>query len=150
VVSLDPFIHILAWSVAAAGLLLVAWALLWDRSRGRRRCPNCWYDLSATAGLHCSECGHEARHERQLFRTRRQWNWAAIGVVIMLAAWTTGSWQPVKRDGWAAAFPNFVLQPSLSLFSQQADALPRLSRVGSGWTRWQRLIVAASVRDKLR
>jgi hypothetical protein len=43
-----------AWVLA--GLLLVgggwlfAWALFWDRSRGRRRCPKCWYDLRGTQG----------------------------------------------------------------------------------------------------
>ena len=31
--------------VPLLGLLLVCWGLWGDRSRGRPRCPKCWYDM---------------------------------------------------------------------------------------------------------
>lgn len=35
-----------AWLLAATGLTLALWALFWDRAKGRRRCPKCWYNLA--------------------------------------------------------------------------------------------------------
>ena len=34
--------------VALVGLLLVCWGLWGDRSKGRPRCPKCWYDMRGT------------------------------------------------------------------------------------------------------
>ncbi|MBK7406234.1 MAG: hypothetical protein IPJ41_16920 [Phycisphaerales bacterium] len=59
------------------GFVLIGWGLRGDRSRGRRRCPRCWYDMRSTlheargASLRCPECGHAPRGERDLYRTRR-------------------------------------------------------------------------------
>jgi len=99
----------------AAGLLLVGgvwltgWSLFHDRARGRRRCPKCWYDLRGTPGLRCSECGYEAKRERQLFSTRRRWRLAALGVLLMLAASSAGLAPKVRRDGWLSLVPTTVL-----------------------------------------
>ena len=53
-----------AWASLAAGSLatvaLLTLALVGDRPRARRRCPGCWYDMSATRGLVCPECGVDA------------------------------------------------------------------------------------------
>ena len=40
------------WLLAAAGFALFAWALFRDRSRGRKRCPKCWYDMTGGADAH--------------------------------------------------------------------------------------------------
>ena len=48
------------WAVVALAVLsmaIVSLALFRDRSRGRRRCPGCWYDISATSGMTFPECG---------------------------------------------------------------------------------------------
>src|SRR6185436_16171664 len=85
----------IALALVALGLCL--WALLWDRSRGRRRCPRCWYDMSGaparadtpgapTDPLTCPECGRQIKHERRLLRTRRRWGWAAASILLLLAA----------------------------------------------------------------
>jgi hypothetical protein len=56
--------------IPAIGLLLVCWGLWGDRSKGRSRCPKCWYDMRGTAPrLECPECGHDAGQERR--RKRR-------------------------------------------------------------------------------
>jgi hypothetical protein len=58
--NLDWLYHTFGWTLAAAGMVLLAWALFWDRSRGRRRCPKCWYNMEGVPGLRCPECGREA------------------------------------------------------------------------------------------
>ena len=41
------------------GSIYIAWkAWFGDRSRGRKRCPKCWYDMAYSSTLTCSECGH--------------------------------------------------------------------------------------------
>ncbi len=76
--SIERLFWLMGAVVACGGLVLTGWALFWDRARGRRRCPKCWYDLAATpagaAGTTCPECGRTARSERELARTRRR-NW---------------------------------------------------------------------------
>jgi hypothetical protein len=66
--------------VAALALAAIGWCIAGDRARGRRRCPKCWHDLSATPGLTCSECGFSARAEADLHRTRRR-----VGLAVALS-----------------------------------------------------------------
>ena len=71
--------------VPLVGFVLVAWGLWGDRSKGRLRCPKCWYDMRGTVPrLVCPECGHDARQERQLYRTRRAWRRIVVGAVLVL------------------------------------------------------------------
>ena len=80
----------LIWVIGGAMLLAAAAvalrALFADRSRGRRRCPKCWYEMTGVAGLRCPECGREARGERKLLRTRRRPMRAAAGLALALLA----------------------------------------------------------------
>ncbi|NNF42556.1 MAG: hypothetical protein HKN62_05830 [Phycisphaerales bacterium] len=65
--------------VVFIGLLFAAWwSLFSDRPRGRRRCPQCWYDLTYSPGMRCGECGHTGRRESEFTRTRRR-----LGVFLM-------------------------------------------------------------------
>ena len=46
---IETGIYLLAIAaVPFIGLLLVFWGLWGDRSRGRPRCPKCWYDMRGT------------------------------------------------------------------------------------------------------
>lgn len=83
--SLDWLYHTLGWTLGGAGLLLLLWALFWDRSRGRRRCPKCWYDMAGVPGLKCPECGRTAHLEAKLHKTRRRKRWAIAGLLIVLS-----------------------------------------------------------------
>ena len=73
--------------VLVVGVCLLLWGLGGDRSRGRARCPRCWYDMRAHAEaerLRCPECGHDARTQRRLYRPRRR-RWAIVlGAVLLL------------------------------------------------------------------
>jgi hypothetical protein len=94
---------------AGAGVWLLYRAMLWDRARGRRRCPGCWYDMAGLVGLRCPECGRVARRERTLRRTRRRWWWGCVGVVLVVAG-LSGMYAPTAiRLGWPGAVPTWVL-----------------------------------------
>jgi hypothetical protein len=104
--------------LAAAGIAVGAWALLWDRVRGGRRrprCPGCWYDMSGSAGQAdggavCPECGRRVRHVRQLHRSRRRWRWAVAGAVAAVAGYAAWCVPRVRDEGWQWGFaPTTVL-----------------------------------------
>lgn len=95
--------------VGAIGLLLLAWALLWDRSKGRRRCPECWYDMSG-GGLTCPECGKTVKRERKLRRTRRRWRWAMLGFVLCIGSLALlGQGRSLQPGGWWNNAPTTLL-----------------------------------------
>lgn len=74
----------LGGTLAGLGTLLAAWALLWDRAHGRKRCPKCWYDMAGVEALPaaCPECGRVVRRERGLRRTRQRWVVASLSVAV--------------------------------------------------------------------
>jgi hypothetical protein len=104
--------------IPVIGLLLLCWGVRGDRSKGRSRCPQCWYDMRGSLPrLECPECGHDAEQRRQLYRTRRGRRRIAVGVVlVVLSSYPlaiVGAWcrdqasmsRLVKgRDRWATGF----------------------------------------------
>lgn len=96
------------WGLVALGVAMAVWALLWDRARGRVRCPRCWYDMRG-GGLVCPECGRVVKSERALRRTRRRWGWAVAGVVIVLVGAQMWDQPGRRREGWTRAVPTSVL-----------------------------------------
>lgn len=95
--------------IALGGAALLYWSLFHDRARGRRRCPKCWYDLRAATTLTCPECGRTAQREGQLFKTRRRWRWAMVGVMLAAAGLVVPVVPKARRDGWPSVLPNTVL-----------------------------------------
>ncbi len=111
----------IAVGLPAAGLC--AWALWFDRARGRPRCPRCWYPLdhlvrreadgtpgrSPPPAYICPECGHRAPSLRRLFRTHRRWRLAALALVVAIGA--QGPWLAGEiRSGHAwRLLPNTAL-----------------------------------------
>ena len=107
-VALTLLTFLLVAAVAAGGIGVSWWAIFGDKARGRRRCPRCWHDLSRTPGLTCSECGHAARGEHDLARSRRRWGLAA-GTLLAVAAVAIWAQSMVLNQGWPAYVPDLLL-----------------------------------------
>jgi len=108
------------------------WGLYGDSGRGRRRCPRCWYDMSGTPGLTCTECGHAVPHEGDLQRTRRR---VLPALAAAVAAALGASWVITRGNeaGWVTMLPAGVLISALPLLGEPHGRLPaeldsRLSR----------------------
>lgn len=126
--------YITCGAVAAAlGFALLAWALFGDRSRGRKRCPSCWYDMSAAVELRCPECGYVAQRERKLYKTRRRWKLALTSVVLFAFAAYLGLQPKAQRDGWLSMMPTtgLLLYFSITQNDVVLEAITnRMSRTG--------------------
>lgn len=90
-------------------LVLLVWALFLDRSRGRRRCPKCWYDMSGTDALTCSECGKTVKHEKKLHKTRRRKRWAVLAIIMLAGSYMLWSGPKVREHGWVSILPATAL-----------------------------------------
>ena len=133
----DWLFVLLGLALAAGAMALLSWALFRDRSRGRRRCPKCWYDMSGTPGKRCPECGREARRERAFFRTRRRWRRAALGVPMLALAYLSFKVPELRNGGWTALVPSTALilvapatNPSAGMPVQTAG-LPAIPAIAS-------------------
>lgn len=106
-----------AASLGLSGLALLLWALMWDRSRGRLRCPKCWYRLEATAQIErdggmlrkCPECGREA-NEHKLQKCRRRWGWATMAVLVLVLGGAAGGWPVVQSRGWSLISTRWLVE----------------------------------------
>lgn len=78
--------------VLLTGLSFLIAFLRGDPSRGRPRCPLCWYSLTGAipsasdikSPPKCPECGHVASQSTHLFRTRRPKRRIALGLALMI------------------------------------------------------------------
>ena len=110
----DWVFHTLGWTLAGLGLLLALWALFWDRARGRKRCPKCWYSMEGAAKgdggkYKCPECGRRIADDRTLRRTRRRLRRVALGAFVCVVGYAVFMTPAVRRDGWIAAAPTSAL-----------------------------------------
>ncbi len=109
--------HWVWWGTAIGlgvlGMGLLGWALLWDRSRGRLRCPRCWYRMEGApegeAGPRCPECGRTIGRARALRRTRRRWRWAVVSCLLLVGAEVSWVTPRGLRDGWLSVVPTTAL-----------------------------------------
>lgn len=91
----------------SGGLVVVGWRF--DPSLGRRRCPKCWYDLSATKGLLCTECGNEVSSERQLRRSRRSRLTMVMALLPILLVPIVQRGLYTWKVGWVGLLPTSVM-----------------------------------------
>jgi hypothetical protein len=81
----------------------------WFRAGGKagrvRSCRRCRFDLSATDGHTCPECGHTARCEAEHYAGRFRWSVAALGLVLLLSAVVVAMTPGIRRDGWLHLLP---------------------------------------------
>lgn len=142
--SLDWIFWLVGGLVGPAGLALLAWSLFADRARGRARCPRCWYDLSGSRGLRCSECGYVSRRARAFLKTRRRWRWALAGAMLIAVGYEIAVTPRIQRDwrwhGWRGMVPTTVLLlalPWVETESPLASALFTRTAPEEAWA-WQR------------
>lgn len=101
---------IASWALLALGAGVIVWALfVRGRAKGKRRCPKCWYDMSATDGMTCPECGRTQKREKTFGKRRRSWKLASLGVLLLLASYGASVTPDVKRGGWMWAVPRWAL-----------------------------------------
>ncbi len=136
----------LGWTLAGLGVLLALWALFWDRSRGRRRCPKCWYSMEGAAqakdgGLTCPECGKEIKVASHLCKTRRRWRVVALAGLLIWGATVSYRFNWPGREGVMAAVPTTALVLFVSDYTAR-DAVTRslLERLWrepiAPWDKW--------------
>lgn len=104
----DLLIILSGIACALIGIIAGLWGLFWDRSRGRKRCPKCWYNMSGTPSLVCSECGHEAISEKKQLKTRRRWR-VLIVCIVVFATGLGAIGYGLTNAGWREFVPTTVL-----------------------------------------
>ena len=119
------------WGFIAAGLFVLAlglsvllWALFSDRSKGRERCPGCWYDMSGAPGdaaIRCPECGRAAYSRREFRRTRRRWRLAVLAL-FLVASGPAILFLVVRRSGWWALMPTEALVRTMDVSAAESTA----------------------------
>ena len=121
-----PWTAWLWWIGGAAlgllGLWLLYWSLLHDRSKGRRRCPKCWYDMSGTDSMTCSECGRTTKREKNLYKTHRRWRWAFAALVVFMFLGAIALTPKVRKDGWTSIVPTTALIVGLPWYEDWSDS----------------------------
>lgn len=141
---------ILLGSLVGCGLFTAAawWALFSDRARGRRRCPRCWFDMSHTAGLRCTECGHLAGGEANLRHTRRR---PVIGFMAVFACAVAGAHgiESVRATGVGPYLPTPVLIRMLgaggpAFRDVETELLRRIATDGLPPEAWWRILRGAA------
>ncbi len=116
-----------------AGLVVLARAAVGDPSRGRRRCGGCWYDMSATPGMTCPECGRTVKSEKGLFRTRRRKRGLVVAALFLAASATCGALPWFSGGGWKDRMPDTVLVALLPYLNNNSSLLEELHNRIDTW-----------------
>lgn len=95
--------------LALMGMATIAAGIRFDPSKGRRRCPKCWYDMSGTIGLTCPECGKQSEAERALHRTRAKRPIIIVGFALLSLIAVVQRTPTVRECGWRGWIPTSVL-----------------------------------------
>jgi rubredoxin len=112
------------WVVALLLMCLGTWLFVLGLRRrevpDRRVCPKCRYDLRATPGTQCSECGYVLKNETEARQLGRRTWLALLGllVAISLPTWTVQ--HRVRAYGWdyyTRLYPFYWISPDLTLWA---------------------------------
>ncbi len=116
------------WGVGAAGwvvaaIVVIATGAWFDRSKGRPRCPACWYDVESMlkegegrtfAQVQCPECGRKIRRARELYRTRRHVLLIRLGLFMLLCAYLTLAMPRTMEFGATGLMPTTAMIACMS------------------------------------
>ena len=143
----------LIWSVGCAifalGTGVLLRALLWDRARGRQRCPNCWYSMEGLtdtpSAAICPECGLCVKRASALFRTRRHWRVASVGLLAMILSATMVAFPFVRAKHWYDIAPDTVLLLTMhqdpGSWTGATRELHNRAAKGSLWNWQERMVI---------
>lgn len=106
---LDMFLIVLSLFLGVLALLVATWALFADSARGRKRCPACWYDMSASPTLTCPECGTMAGSAAALLRTRRRWRVLLASAVLLLLCGASAIGPSVRAGNASRLLPDAAI-----------------------------------------
>ncbi|TVQ61984.1 MAG: hypothetical protein EA378_05835 [Phycisphaerales bacterium] len=97
--------------VVAGGLVGLVRTWVCRRRPRWRHCPRCLYDMRATGGRRCPECGGEARSERAMFRARSRRRHVVAGLAMLLigAGIAIHGYTRQQAQGWWSLVPTAVL-----------------------------------------
>lgn len=119
--SLSPW-DISAGVVIFIGVGMAVAGLTFDRSRGRARCPKCWYDLDENIrrgdsgdfeSLTCPECGYSSGRLADFYRTRRKPRYVLASLLALPLAYTAWKIPSVNKYGPNGLIPNAALIAAL-------------------------------------
>ncbi|MFG0242050.1 MAG: hypothetical protein ACF8R9_04605 [Phycisphaerales bacterium JB054] len=135
---------VVAVPLLVAGVVCVARFMLGDRSRGRLRCPKCWYDMDG-GGEKCPECGRVVRSGRDLRRTRRPKRWAVVGVGLLLLGGASLATRRVMLHGAVSLVPDWVLVAGMERWPADSTLYLELKR-----RHWEGELSVGSQRSLIR
>ena len=105
-----------AFAAIVVCMAVAARSIAGDPPRGRRRCPRCWHDLGpgddGESLRPCGECGHLARSERELGRTRRSIARAILAIAAIVAIAMATRFRMIDRGIWSMAPTSLLLAVS--------------------------------------
>lgn len=102
-------LYVIAVVLGLVGLATLHFGFFADTSQGRPRCPRCWHDMTGSRGFVCPECGHDARTQAALLRTRRDHMKALLGALLLLSGFSLAALPTVQEQGWRALIPTTAL-----------------------------------------
>jgi len=107
--------------VTAFAFVLFVWAVRGERSKGRRRCPGCWYDMRGSlptpgddnaaraAGFLCPECGNTTKADRDLYKARRRPRVALFALAVLFLSLYSQTIPRALRTGTLGLVPTSAL-----------------------------------------
>jgi hypothetical protein len=100
----------IASGLAIFSAMLSVWALIGDRSRGRLRCPKCWYNMEGIDTPQCPECGKAIKSARHLRQARRmKWPFVLSMLCLGTAIYGLVSLKRIEETSYMALVPTRVL-----------------------------------------
>lgn len=134
----DLAVQILVYVLAAGGAGLFVWGWFgdwWLGKRGKRalrRCPKCWYDLTHTVGMVCSECGFEGKNEKRFGKARRRKRWCVLAVLLLVSGSVVGGAYPgFSARGWVVLVPDWVLIMGMPALEDRATLNNNIGYLGT-------------------